>query len=49
VIAQLIAGPAAADHYAAAMDRRFGGLRITNDPIPGATRSDQNRATPRFP
>jgi hypothetical protein len=37
VIAQLIAGPAAADRYAAAMDRRFGGLRITNDPMPGAT------------
>jgi hypothetical protein len=49
VIAQLIAEPAAADRYAAAMDRRFGGLRITNDPMPGATRSDQNRATPRFP
>ena len=36
VIAELIAVPAAAERYAAAMDRRFGGLRITNDPIPAA-------------
>jgi hypothetical protein len=34
VIAELIGVPAAAERYAAAMDRRFGGLRITNDPIP---------------
>ena len=42
VIAALVAGPAAADRYAAAMDRRFGGLRITNDPIPGPARAEQN-------
>ncbi|TCN28362.1 hypothetical protein EV644_14913 [Kribbella orskensis] len=37
VIAELIAEPAAANQYAAAMDRRFAGLRITNDPAPGTT------------
>ena len=42
VIAELIAVPAAADRYAAAMDRRFGGLRITNDPIPGPTQESSS-------
>ncbi|MFG1820685.1 hypothetical protein ACGFIF_43495 [Kribbella sp. NPDC049174] len=32
VIAELVAVPATADRYAAAMDRRFG-LPITNEPI----------------
>ena len=40
VIAELVAVPAAADRYAAAMDRRFGGLRITNEPIPGPAGAD---------
>ncbi|MFI7065148.1 hypothetical protein ACIBL3_29430 [Kribbella sp. NPDC050124] len=41
VIAELIAVPAAADRYAAAMDRRFAGLRITNDPVPGPAGAEQ--------
>ncbi|MFG1814989.1 hypothetical protein ACGFIF_14565 [Kribbella sp. NPDC049174] len=41
VIAELIAVPASADRYAAAMDRRFAGLRITNDPIPGPAGAEQ--------
>ena len=40
VIAELIAVPATAERYAAAMDRRFGGLRITNDPMPGTGRAE---------
>jgi hypothetical protein len=39
VIAELIGVPAAAERYAAAMDRRFGGLRITNEPIPDRAES----------
>ena len=37
VTAELVAEPAAADQYGAAMDRRSGGLRITNDPCPTRT------------
>lgn len=34
VIADYIAEPALAERYAAAMDRRYAGLKITNDPVP---------------
>jgi hypothetical protein len=34
VIASYKAEPAAAERYAAAMDRRFAGLRITNELVP---------------
>lgn len=34
VIADYSADPEHAERYAAAMDRRFAGLRITNDPVP---------------
>jgi hypothetical protein len=33
-IADYKAGPALAKRYAEAMDRRFPGLRITNEPVP---------------
>lgn len=36
-IATHVAEPAAAARYAAAMDRRFPGLPITNEPIPATT------------
>lgn len=44
VIAELIAVPAAAERYAAAMDRRFGGLRITNDPVPATGRAEHKES-----
>jgi hypothetical protein len=34
VIARYTAEPALAERYAAAMDRRFAGLKITNEPVP---------------
>lgn len=34
VIADYMAEPALAKRYAEAMDRRFAGLKITNDPLP---------------
>lgn len=37
VIATHVAEPALAERYAAAMSRRFAGLRVTNEPIRTAT------------
>lgn len=34
VIAQYVADAALAQRYAEAMDRRYAGLKITNDPVP---------------
>ncbi|HEY3559702.1 MAG TPA: hypothetical protein VGL05_19670 [Kribbella sp.] len=34
VIADYTAEPELADRYAAAMGRRFAGLKVTNDPVP---------------
>jgi len=34
VIAHYVADPEHAARYAEAMDRRFAGLKITNDPVP---------------
>ena len=34
VIASYVADPVAAQRYAEAMDRRYAGLNITNDPVP---------------
>ena len=36
VIADYVAEPERAARYAVAMDRRFAGLKITNDPVPSA-------------
>jgi hypothetical protein len=38
VIADYRAEPDLAERYAHAMSRRFAGLRVTNDPLPQATR-----------
>lgn len=41
VIADYCAEPALAARYAAAMERRFAGLRVTNDPVPNGKSTQQ--------
>ena len=44
VIAELVAAPSSASRYAEAMDRRFGGLRITNEPVGEPPPFDQHES-----
>lgn len=47
VIGEYVGTPKAAERYAAAMDKRFAGLRITNDLVPPGTTPE--RALPLPP
>lgn len=48
VIASYTAERALADRYAAAMDRQFAGLKITNDPVPAALPQAQRLPSERL-